>query len=323
MRESGGLIVPSSSARESEKGKAERKEKRRTDTDGGWDACACECAASATGPGESLDDDVAAVLEDAKMLSLRCDTASHSLVPTLVLVSARAGPSRRPTAGACSLRSRARRSSHRARSASARVRTSALCLRHSTTCASYEALQASCSEAETETEEDDREEGASSGDVAPGAVAAAGSDGGCDSGCEGETRERSGGTEKGSESAACVGCEFCLFVHGRYIGYCELTWRRSSASGCNGLVSWSDISYITTASWGCVVVGVVDVDEPMGVNKNKLTFSGAELGPSQSTSNAANCEMRLIFDPVPVHDCIVEQQHYTRTLSTPFVHVVL
>jgi len=230
-------------------GKSWEKEKRRTDTDGGWDACACECAASATGPGESLDDDVAAVLEDAKMLSLRCDTASHSLVPTLVLVSARGGTSRRPTAGTCSLRSRARRSSHRARSASARVRTSALCLRHSTTCASYEALQASCSEAETETEEDDREEGASSGDVAPGA-AAAGSDGGCDSGCEGETRERSGGTEKGSESAACVGCEFCLFVHGRYIGYCELTWRRSSASGCNGLVSWSDISYITTASWG-------------------------------------------------------------------------
>lgn len=171
------------------------------DADGGWDACACECAASATGPGESLDDDVAAVLEDARMLSLRCDTASHSLVPTLVLVSARAGPSRRPAAGACSPRSRARRSSHRARSASARVRTSALCLRHSTTCASYEALQASCSEAETETEEDDKEEGASSGDVAPG-PAAAGSDGGCDSGCEGETRERSGGTEKGSESAA-------------------------------------------------------------------------------------------------------------------------
>ena len=163
-----------------------------------------------TGPGESLLGDVeAAVLEDARtLLSLRCDTASHSLVLTLVLVSARAGTSLRPAvtpAPACrSPRSRARRSSHRARSDSARVRTSALCRRHSVTCASYPALQASCSAGETETEEEDREEGASSGGVATGAEAGAPAPAGSEDsgGCWGETRERSGGTEKGSDSAA-------------------------------------------------------------------------------------------------------------------------
>ena len=154
------------------------------------------------------------MLEDASTpLSLRCDTASHSLVLTLVLVSARAGTSRRPAVApapaCCSPRSRARRSSHRARSDSARVRTSALCRRHSATCASYPALQASCSAAETEMEEEDRDEGASEGGVATGADAGAPAGSEDSDGCWGETRERSGGSEKGSESAAWgyVACE--------------------------------------------------------------------------------------------------------------------
>jgi hypothetical protein len=194
-------------------GKAERKD--RTD-DGCWDSCGC--AGSAMGP---ADDDegvgeTAAVPPDEStpmFTLLRCDTASQSLThalesaadaPTLAPVPASVPvpipPTTPPLRSACSKRSRARRSSHRARSDSARARTSALCRRHSTTCASYSAFQASCSAAETEAEADGDADGDGDKDVDDGGSAGGG-------GCEkGETRERLGGTEKGSESAAC-----CLF----------------------------------------------------------------------------------------------------------------
>jgi hypothetical protein len=153
----------------------------------------CVCTATS-----ALEPDEAPV-SDARTLTLRCESASHSLpLPLVALVSARATFPRGPSA-ICSARSRARRSSHRALSASARSRTSALCRRHSVTCTSYSVFQVSGSVADTETEGEDEELGCS---VPEGTVGGAtGSEGEC----EGETRVRLGGTEKGSERAACGG----------------------------------------------------------------------------------------------------------------------
>jgi hypothetical protein len=163
------------------------------------------------GAGDDCDGETAASsaqVSEASTLTLRRDTASHSLALALALVTL---VSARPTfprgpAAACSARSRARRSSHRALSASARVRPSAFCRRHSVTCASYEVFQASCSAAEME--ERDEEVGWSGCCCCCCCSAPAGAafdSEGWVCGDEGETRVRLGGTEKGSESAACHG----------------------------------------------------------------------------------------------------------------------
>ena len=201
--------------------------------------------------GETAPSSSSAQVSDASTLTLRRDTASHSLALALVpLVSARAatfprGPAA-AAATACSARSRARRSSHRALSASARSRPSAFCRRHSVTCAAYEVFQASCSAAEMEEEDDD----VCRSGCCCSALAGVGDDSaGWVCGDEGETRVRLGGTEKGSESAACHGVSGSVGGEldpaeqgGGGNRFCGLTWRRSSASGRKGLVRWPDIS---------------------------------------------------------------------------------